>query len=272
VLVALTCLGATAAALAKDDAPKLPLADLSLEVAALQTLYTLQPTPEQMKALQEFARKTAQQPANRRAGKATDNYRDALAELRQALIEATDDERVDELEDRVDKLRDEEKPTLDDAIEMTDKAVEAAPQVLRLFTARQVAAYAGAVADDIADPLETILDAAGKVRDMDDKQWKEFRTTTTETIGMLLGGVDAERSAAYRDKTLQLLIVVRGLSAAEFKQQRAGLEKKARAIVGDVGPLDVVRHYLEDRLAELLSNPRLSAALEARLKFAERGR
>ena len=37
-------------------------------------------------------------------------------------------------------------------------------------------------------------------------------------------------------------------------------------IVGDVGPTEVLRHLVEHALAELLSNPRLEAALAERLK------
>ncbi len=51
---------------------------------------------------------------------------------------------------------------------------------------------------------------------------------------------------------------------AEFKAQRDDLDKEARKVVGDVGPTDVIRHYMERALAELLSNPRLGAAVEAR--------
>jgi hypothetical protein len=63
-----------------------------------------------------------------------------------------------------------------------------------------------------------------------------------------------------------LLIQVRALTEEEFKAQRPELEKMARAIVGDLSPLDVLRHALVQDLAELLSNPRLAAAIDARLK------
>src|SRR5262245_43193561 len=93
---------------------KLSLNDLSLEVAALQTLYFLQPTPEQEKALHELAPRTATQSGPRRPGRASAELRAALAELRQALVEDEDDDRIDELGEKVDKLREDEKPAIDD--------------------------------------------------------------------------------------------------------------------------------------------------------------
>ena len=58
----------------------------------------------------------------------------------------------------------------------------------------------------------------------------------------------------------------RALKDDEFKKERPELEKTARQIVGEVGPLDVLRHAVERSLADLLSNPRLAAAIDARLK------
>ena len=65
---------------------------------------------------------------------------------------------------------------------------------------------------------------------------------------------------------VQLLIQVRALTEDEFKAQRGEWEKAARQIIGEVSPFEVMRHQLEYALAELLSNPRLEAALELRFK------
>ena len=51
-----------------------------------------------------------------------------------------------------------------------------------------------------------------------------------------------------------------------FEKERTSLEKSARELANKVGPTDVVRHYLERAMAEVLSNPHLPAAIEKRLK------
>lgn len=250
------------AARGTDDDP--PLHDLSLEVTALQTLYFLQPTPKQEQTLRELALKTASRSGPRRPGKASAELRATLAGLRRALL-AEDDDGIDELGEKLEELREDQEPDIDDEVEVTEEALEEAPKLLRQLSPRQVAVYAAGFADEIPDPLEEITAALDKVRDLDDKKWQQFRAVP-EHLGTLLGGTDGDRSSAYRDKILQLFILARSLDDDDFKQRKPDLEKQARAIVGDVGPLEVIRHHLEYQLAELLSNPRLAAALEARAK------
>jgi len=52
----------------------------------------------------------------------------------------------------------------------------------------------------------------------------------------------------------------------EPKKQRPELEKAARQFVAQVPPTQVLHNVAEHTLAELLSNPRLVAAFDARLK------
>jgi hypothetical protein len=98
------------------------LNDLSLEVGALQTLHGLGATPAQQKTLRELADKTAGEASPRLKAKASDKFRQALANLHAALVEGRDDERINNLGDQVDKLRASEKPELDDSVELTDEA------------------------------------------------------------------------------------------------------------------------------------------------------
>ena len=101
---------------------------------------------------------------------------------------------------------------------------------------------------------------------MKDKEWKQLRVDVSEEVGNLTAGLDADKASKISDQVVQLLIQARGLKDDEFKKQQAELEKSARQIIGNVGALDVVRHVLERSLAELLSNPRLAMAIDARLK------
>jgi hypothetical protein len=76
--------------------------------------------------------------------------------------------------------------------------------------------------------------------------------------------VDAE--AVVRDRVTALLDRAHRLKDEAFKEKREELDKEVDRIVGKLGPTDVHRHFLERTLAELLSNPRLAAAVEARLR------
>ncbi|HLJ94356.1 MAG TPA: hypothetical protein VKU02_14310 [Gemmataceae bacterium] len=247
----------------QDNDPSLN--DLSMEVSALQTIHQLDLTPAQLETLRKFAKETAPESDVREGAKARADYRRTLNALRTALVDE-DDELIDQLQEELDDLRENEKPELNDSIELTNAARERAPELLRLLAPRQVAAYLGNHAEDVPEPMERLLEALGRVRDLDPKEWKQFRETISEEVGRGVAGLDLENVSQVGDKVIQLLIHARALKPEEFKMERPELEKMAREIVGNLGPLDVLRHALLQDLAELLSNPRLKAAVDARLK------
>lgn len=219
-----------------------------------------------MEQLRRLAADTADHPPGRRPAKASDRFRKALLELRQELVNAGDDSRIEELVKKIDEIRDKDKPELDDGVEVTEAARERSGELLRMLTAGQVAVYAGGMAGDIPDPAGRLLDALAKARGLKGQEWQALRDEVSEEVGRLVGGLDPDDAQAVSDKVTQFLIMVRGLKEEEFKKQRPELEKAARAIVASAGPLDVLRHVMEHSLAELLSNPRLTAALDARLR------
>jgi hypothetical protein len=249
----------------KADAAQPSAADLSLEVQALETLYYFKATPRQMKWLRTFAKETAQAKKERK-GQVSEELREALVALRTALVEGLDEDEIDLLDQQRDSLRDSENPQLDDDVDITEAARKRVPEVLRRLKAYQVADFLGEVADELPDPLERLVTALDSVRRLKPKDWPEKRNEIAEEVSMLVMGLDVKKAAEVNNRVLVLLTRARGLTDAEFKKQQAELEKNARQIVGEVGPLEVVRHYTEHALAELLSNPRLAAAIDARLK------
>jgi hypothetical protein len=252
--------------LAAPPENKLSLNDLSLEIAALQGLRLFQMTPAQMQRLRRLARDTVDDTGARQPAMASEEYRRALVELRNALAGSAEDDRITELQQKLDSLADDESPELDDGIEITDAARQQTPRLLQELSARQVAAYISSFGDDFPDPVEGVLNALGRVRGMKDEEWKQLRGELSEDVGRLVAGLDFERAGRVSDQVVQLLIQARALKDDEFKKQRPELEKSARGIVGQTGPFSVIQNTVELALAELLSNPRLVAAIDARLK------
>lgn len=248
----------------KTDTPT--LRDLSQEVAALQTLYQLQLTRPQLVALKEMSRDTADKAKAAEPGKDNEKVRKAFVNLREALVKAKDPDKITEFAEALDEVQQSEKPELNDDLDLTEDARAQAPKLLKLLSPRQAAAYGGILSDEIGDPVEQLQEALAKARGLGEKDWKEFRVAVADEVGRLLGGVDAEKADEFGNKAIQLMIVSRGLSDDEFKTQRADLDKKVRDLAAGMGPTEIVRNAIEYRLAELLSNPRLTAALDARLK------
>jgi hypothetical protein len=241
------------------------LNDLSMEVAALQAFHQFRLTPAQLETLRKLAKETAPEPSERETAKASPAFRDTVTALRNALVEG-DDELIDQLQDKLEDLAEKEKPELDDGIEVTDAARLRAPELIRFLSGRQIASYLASHTEEIPEPPERLREALGSVRKLAPAEWKEVRTAVSEEVARGVAGLDADKAARVADQVVQLLIQARGMKEEEFKTERPELEKMAREIVGNVGPLDVVRHFLAQDLAELLSNPRLAAAIDARRK------
>jgi hypothetical protein len=263
VLSALYGWGA-AEACARGGQPSLN--DLSMEVAALQVFHDLRLTPTQLQTFRKLAKETVPEANTRETAKASVEFRRALMDLRDALVADDDEERIDKLLEQLDELRQKEKPELDDSTEVTEEARRQAPQLLRLLSARQIACYLAAHVEEIPEPLERLIEALDKVRALNPEQWKAAREAVAEEVSRGVAGHDPDKAAQLNDKVVQLLIHARALKDEDFKTERLELEKMAREIVGNVSSLDVLRQVLVQDLAELLSNARLIAAIDARLK------
>lgn len=242
------------------------LTALSQEVAALQMIYSLRLTRPQLQVIRKIAAETAGRPTKEQRGKASSAYRQILVDLREALADAKDDERIDKVSDRLEKLRTKEEPEIFDGIDLTDEAALRAPQVLRLLSAGQVAGFLTGVASDIPDPFQRLREALVKVRGLSPDEWAKYREEISDEVGRLVAGLDDEKAGKIAGQVVQLLIVARSIKEVDLKARQPDLEKRARLILGDTGPMEVLRHVLEQALAEFLSNPQLPGALDARLK------
>ena len=241
------------------------LNDLSLEVAALEGFYEFKLTDPQLRQLREWAKETVQKPREREAAKANAEYREKLQEYWNSLVNE-DDDLAEQLYEQLQEMREADKPELDDGVEITPRARKRVPELLRQLKPTQVGFYISDNFEDVPDPADRLIEALDKVRGLKGSSWKEKRDEFVDEISKLLAGIDADKAERVGDRILALLIQAHDLGAQEFARQRPELEKKARQIAGEVDPLQVLRNQVEIALAEMLSNPRLPAALEARLK------
>jgi hypothetical protein len=237
--------------------------DVNAEVTVLNVLHTLQLTQAQLKVMQELSAKTMQKPPPRKLVKVSDRFKKTLSALRDALIEG-DDEKVDELYAKMDELRQKEEPEFDE-VEITDAARENAPALLRRLTARQVANYLASVSE-FPDPVERLTQTMDQGRKLRGKEWQSLRDDSAYQVGWLVAGMDAKAEEKVRDKATALLNRAYGLDEKTYPKERANLEKEAQALVGKLGPTDILRNFMERVLAETLSSHQLASAMEAKGK------
>jgi hypothetical protein len=260
-------LGALSAAPGWTAEPPESLVDLSLEVDALLELHKFRFTPAQREALANVAAETADKTGPREET-ANAPLRRLLLDLRKALLEEKpDNDRIDSLEEKVNELRDSDDVDLDDDVEITDAARRRAPELARLLGPRQLTAYWKDHAADIPDPEARLLDAIEKATLLADADWQDLCEDITEELGWALGGIDKRRAGMMAAYLQQWLNQVRFYARSRgFSRVRPELEKGARQIGTQVAPMVVLNNYTEQSLAQLLSNPRLAAALDARAR------
>jgi hypothetical protein len=233
---------------------------LRLRVEALSTLNDLSATRDQLQGLQKLAQGAAAAPVA--DGKLNKDYRAALVELESALT-GGDDSKIDAAQEKVEDL--EEKLTIEDVDtpDPTDTARRRAAEAVKLFSASQIAEFVASYAEEIADPVKTITDALDLTRGSGDADFEELQKETVEQVAVLVNG---DPKGAIGPKVDDLLARARKMSDDDFKAKKADLAAEAKRLAGKVDPIEVIRHWVTNSMAELLSNPELGAAIDGRLK------
>jgi hypothetical protein len=239
----------------------LSLGELALEMQALRLLRTLNLSPDQIKQLQKLVPETAM-PSRERKGKASAEFRKVLLNLRDALA-FDDEDSIDSLGEQLDQLNESEKPEIDDGVEVTEAARKAVPSVVKHLKVTQFVAYVTLVADQVVDPADEMKERLDKVRLLSLAEWKEQRDEIADGVAKLLAGVDTKKAEKTREQVIAILCQARTLSDEDYKKRRPNLEKEIDDLVEESGPTEIVKNIVQLALADLLSNPRLAAALDA---------
>ncbi len=245
---------------------------LSMEVAVLRTLFLLKASPHHLERIKTQFKEGVMKPRKREAADVSPEYKKALIDLRAALI-AGDEDKVNELSDRLEELAKDDEPDIDDAVDISDESRKLAPKLLPSFDANLVVGYLASYGKDFPVPYRMMFRAMrldGKGKKASPEQWKEIRTAVANDVAWSVAGLDLKEQAKVRDEALKLLDRAHGLSNEDLLKQQAELRSAISKITGKASPLDVIKHVLEQDLAEMLSNPRLVPAVEARLQYLKK--
>jgi hypothetical protein len=177
---------------------------LSMEVKALRALRGLEASPAQLAEIARIAKNTAAKPGKREPAKAAGAYVDALAELRDALI-ANDEAKIEMLKEKVDDLQEKVSPDLDDDIEISDAAEIEAGRVLNLLRPQQIVAYADSLADDLPEPVQSIVDGLDDGRELKGAEWQAARDELADRISWLVCGMNGEKTSKLEEEVAAYL-------------------------------------------------------------------
>ena len=263
-VVALLALPAMAPAVPTIPGAPTEIPELSLQVWALRSIHEMELTPAQLKAFRAAA---APDTASRMGGaksKVSEKYVAALHALRDALLKGDDDDRITELRDDLETMHEDDEIDVNDDIAITANARTRTPDLLKMLAPSQVAGYIAVYQDEIPDPQVLLRVAIEEVRGAEDDDFKSTLDDTTDEVSVLLAGLDIEKAKPITEQIRAMLKHARDMNDSDFKSKRGDLEADGRKIIGDVGPVTVLQHWLERDIAELLSNPQLTSAIDAK--------
>lgn len=235
--------------------------ELSMDVAALEMLHKLQVTPAQLELLAKM-RVTLAKGEPRQPAKVSPRYRQTLVELRAAHIRV-DEKKIDELNERLDELQDKEDPDLDDGVEISADARGRAATVLRWLSPRQLSNYL-ADREEVHDPVELLVLIFERGKKRSGAVWDALKEQGAEEVAAVLAGVRESEYKEAVEKITTLLDMLRAKNMDAEKARKA-IEKLVEKLTGSQSGMDLLKNVVERDLAELLSNPRLNAAVKARL-------
>jgi hypothetical protein len=257
--------------------------DLSLEVAALRTIMLmnvwpdsdLRPNSGTWKVIYDrgIEKGCAEKARTRPPANVSEAYKKVLTDLRAALITDQTD-RVVELSDRLDELTEDEEPELDDEVGITAVARKNAQNAALSLAPEQVIGYLNAYGKDFPDPRELVRRAT-RGTGKGEKPSKETREFVIREVAWQLGGLDPAKQKPIADKVAAMLDKADKLTNQEAKRLWAeggtrpndSLLKDWVEIRKGIGPLDILKHVLEQDLAELLSNSGTIPAMKARIAY-----
>src|SRR5438105_91514 len=111
----------------------------SQRINALETLYDMQATREQMLAMQKVAKETAESARERKPVRIKQDLKHVMQELHDALLAVNNPDRIESLEDKFGTMVENQKIEFDDDVEITQAAWNKAPEIARSLDVSQVA-------------------------------------------------------------------------------------------------------------------------------------
>jgi hypothetical protein len=212
--------------------PPADINDLSLEVAALRTLYLLYSWPDHTNGswkyhtngpwyyIQQYAQKSPpEKPKSMKPAVVSDKYKKVLTELRAAYIAGQDD-RIIDLTEQLDELAEDEDVDIVDSVEQTPNGRKNALLMTPRLTPECVVNYLNSYGKEFPSPYNMI----GKViieREPGQKISAETREFVVKEVGWALAGFhkDAKDTKDKKDK-----------KPGEIHDKAAEIEKR----VGDI--------------------------------------
>src|SRR4051812_48944010 len=215
---------------------------MSQRLSALETLFELRVTHEQLMALQKIAGDTAQPAREVKPVRIKQELKHVMQELHEALIVPNNPDKIEALEDKYDGMVESQKVEFDDDIDTTQAAWDKAADVAKSLTTSQVVSLVGANEDDIRDPRTVLGEAITAGCDQTGDDWSELRDSAADDAATLMYGSTASDETV--DKFKRWLDQAHTLDEVAFKKRFSDPEQAAGQITGQVEWSRVLQNWV----------------------------
>lgn len=235
------------------------------EIGILRQLNALDLSRAQLEGLRKAWSEVERRRRQLAAKRDTPEIRAAAAAVRQALLESRPDEQIDTLIERLRSLLPKEDEEGDPDQQLFRLARQQARQVLNLLRAQQIVRLVGDEGPE-GGPAQAMLRAVRGLRDDLENRASRIADFSARLSRELTD--DDARARDSRGAIEALLVRAAELSDAAFETQRKALGDEAEQIVNRAvgSPIGVIQWQAEQRLADLLQEPRLGPVLDEKLK------
>jgi hypothetical protein len=267
-LIFLVFFQGTGPLLLAQTAPSETTAVLQLQIAALTTIDELNLSAGQLRQLQTVSAGCADQTyiaPDEPAG--NDAYRAALVKLRDALAGA-DESKIAQARADLQSAQSKGGKAVETSVSLSEGARAIASSIVPMLSTSQYAKYIAIHANEIPDAADTLISALDQCRKGNDSDLVALRDHVTKQIDLLVFGVGPGEHPDLNGKIRALLDRARRMKDDEYQAERSDLHHSARKIVsGHQARSDTeLENWVDNQMAQLLSNPELSDVLVMRIK------
>lgn len=238
------------------------------EIHLLNLIRELRLTNEQMESLLKAAEELKEQQQTLRSQRNSPEVRTLLLQIKQGLIEGKNEDELGLLFEQLEMLIARDAPPHETEEKVRQAAQEKAKEAAALLTPQQIVRLVGRA--DEGDLTARFVEMLNEAR-RNPQARVEVLQVFPRHVARLAARGDAKKEETLIKQVRDLMDEALKLSDAEFRQKLSDLQKQLRQVVQGAGgsPFALLQAQVEERLAEILMNPRFAKVLEEKLNYVK---
>jgi hypothetical protein len=239
------------------------------DIHLLNVIRELRLTNEQMDSLLKAAKELAAERQNLAGKRNSPEARKLLLQIKQALVEGKNEDELGPLFEQLEMLlQNGGEAHGEPEMKMRQAAQVKAKEAVNLLTPQQIVRLVGHEGE--GDLTAQFTEALNEARRNPQARAEVLQGFPIRFARLVVRG-DAKKEESVAKQVRDLMAEALKLTNAEFNQKLSDFQKQVRQIVQGAGgsPFALLQAQVEDRMADILMNPRLAKVLEEKLNYVK---